>query len=150
MATSVRPFRQARPNVSETITATSLDHGAPVTGVPVRYTVGGANPGGGSSVTGPDGAPIALTGAHAGTDVVAAFVDVDGDGVYDSDSETQSQVQITWTAPPSAPASPVPALSSKASRNIARASPDRARGARRPPTPWPLDGLAVEDPGARE
>jgi hypothetical protein len=90
---------------TETITATSLAQGIPVVGVPVRYTVTGANPSSGSSITGPTGAaPLVLAGANAGTDTVVAYVDANANNTFDQDTETQRQVAITWSAAPAPPA----------------------------------------------
>jgi hypothetical protein len=94
---------------TETITATSLAQGLPVTGVPMRYIVEGANPSNGAPNTGPDGsAQISLGGANAGTDTVTIFVDANGNGTFDPDTETQRHLTITWTAAPPPPTPPTP------------------------------------------
>jgi len=89
-----------------TITASSLRAGLPLVGQPLRYTVTGANPGEGVSTIAADGsATISLSGVNAGADTVTAYVDANGNGVYDSGSETQCVVQVIWTGgPATAPA----------------------------------------------
>jgi hypothetical protein len=93
---------------TETVTATSLAQGIPLVGVPVRYTVTGANPSSGARLTDPTGATqLSLSGANVGTDAVAVYVDANANSQFDPDSETRRHIEITWTAPAPPPAPPV-------------------------------------------
>jgi hypothetical protein len=85
---------------SVTVNAQSLNHGVPVTGTPIRYSVTGANPTSGSVTAALSGsAAISWQGAKAGTDTLTAFVDSNGSGSFD-DGEVEATVQIGWQAPP--------------------------------------------------
>jgi hypothetical protein len=96
----------------ETVTATSLFQGVPLTGTPVRYSVTGANPSSGTALTGPNGAAaINLSGANAGTDLVKVFVDPNGNNTYDPATETEQSLTVAWTAAPAQQAPPPPPVS---------------------------------------
>ena len=106
------------------VTATSLNHGEPVQGATIRYSVTGANPAAGVVTTGPTGtSPIALTGRAAGLDTLSAYVDNDGDGNRDDD-ETRAATTLAWSAPASA------AAPSGAATGTAPNSPDFASALR--------------------
>jgi hypothetical protein len=87
-----------------TVTARSND-GAPDAGRGVRYTIAGANPGAGAVTTAGDGtAAITWMGAKVGTDTLTAFVDRDGNGVWDVNTEPRQIVTVTWAPlPPPVP-----------------------------------------------
>jgi hypothetical protein len=76
------------------LTATVTEAGTRQSGVPVTFTVTGANPQTGSSSTNPTGeATFTYTGSNAGTDHIAAsFVDKAGKTVV------SNEVTKTWTA----------------------------------------------------
>jgi len=94
---------------SQSVTATSLNHGEPVSGGTVRYSISGANPASGSLLLSAAGsAAIAWTGANAGSDTLTAYIDSDGNGSFDPGAETQASATVTWTAAPSPPAPPLP------------------------------------------
>jgi hypothetical protein len=77
------------------VTARNND-GGPDAGLPVRYTITGANPGGGAATTGADGtALISWLGAKTGTDTLTAFVDRDGNGAWDVNTEPRQIVTVT-------------------------------------------------------
>jgi hypothetical protein len=74
--------------------------GNPDPGRPVRYSIAGANPSAGAVTTGADGtALITWAGTKVGTDTLAAFTDVNANGVQDADEPRQTAV-VTWTPPP--------------------------------------------------
>jgi hypothetical protein len=82
-----------------TVTARNSD-GNPDPGRSVRYAIAGANPGSGAVTTGADGnATISWTGVNQGTDVLSAFVDLDGNGFRDSNEPEQSAT-VTFGPPP--------------------------------------------------
>ena len=80
-----------------TVTATLTDsNGAPVGGVPINFTVAGANPGTDTVSTDEGGqADFTYTGTNAGTDQIAAC--------YDADNEPPCEVTAsatqTWSTP---------------------------------------------------
>jgi hypothetical protein len=77
------------------VTARNND-GGPDAGLPVRYTVTGANPGSGAATTAADGtALISWLGAKTGTDTLTAFVDRDGNGTWDVNTEPRQIVTVT-------------------------------------------------------
>jgi phosphodiesterase/alkaline phosphatase D-like protein len=84
---------QVGTNFSETATVT--EGGVPLSGVPVKFTVTGANPQTGTVTTNEAGqATFAYTGGHAGTDhIVASFVDKAGT------TEVSNEVTKTWIEP---------------------------------------------------
>jgi hypothetical protein len=79
--------------------------GAPDAGRGVVYTIAGANPGGGAVTTGADGtAVIRWLGAKVGTDTLTAFVDRDGNGIWDVNTEPRQIVTVTFAPlPPPVP-----------------------------------------------
>jgi hypothetical protein len=82
-----------------TVTARNSD-GNPDPGRSVRYTINGANPGFGAVTTGADGnATISWTGANQGTDVLDAFVDINGNGTRDA-NEPEQTATVTFGPPP--------------------------------------------------
>jgi hypothetical protein len=94
---------------TQTVTATSLDHGQPVQGGTVRYSITGANPASGAITTGPAGtAAITWVGTRAGQDTVSAYIDADNNGVFDPTIDTGQSGVITWSpAPPPPVTAPV-------------------------------------------
>jgi hypothetical protein len=77
------------------VTARNND-GGPDAGLPVRYTITGANPGGGTANTAANGtALISWLGAKIGTDTLTAFVDRDGNGTWDVNTEPRQIVTVT-------------------------------------------------------
>jgi hypothetical protein len=87
-----------------TVTARNND-GGPDAGIPVRYTITGANPGTGAVTTAADGtAVISWLGAKTGTDTLTAFVDRDGNGSWDVNTEPRQIVTVTFAPlPPPVP-----------------------------------------------
>jgi hypothetical protein len=87
-----------------TVTARNND-GAPDAGRSVAYTITGANPGAGAVTTGADGtAVISWLGAKVGTDTLTAFVDRDGNGLWDVNTEPRQIVTVTFAPlPPPVP-----------------------------------------------
>jgi hypothetical protein len=82
-----------------TATARNSD-GNPDPGRSVRYAIAGANPGSGTVTTGADGnATIAWTGANQGTDVLTAFVDINGNAIRDA-NEPEQGATVTFGPPP--------------------------------------------------
>jgi hypothetical protein len=79
--------------------------GAPDAGRSVAYTIAGANPGSGAVTTGADGtALINWLGAKVGTDTLTAFVDRDGNGIWDVNTEPRQIVTVTFAPlPPPVP-----------------------------------------------
>jgi hypothetical protein len=86
------------------VTARNND-GGPDAGLSVRYTITGVNPGSGAVTTGADGtALISWLGAKTGTDTLTAFVDRDGNGVWDVNTEPRQIVTVTFAPlPPPVP-----------------------------------------------
>jgi hypothetical protein len=77
------------------VTARNND-GGPDAGLPVRYTITGANPGSGAATTAANGtALISWLGAKTGTDTLTAFVDRDGNGTWDVNTEPRQIVTVT-------------------------------------------------------
>jgi RHS repeat-associated protein len=74
--------------------AVSGQDGTPVSGVPVNFTVTGANPNLGSATTNSNGtASYTYTGTNIGTDTIQATASVEGQLV------TASSISATWIAP---------------------------------------------------
>jgi hypothetical protein len=73
----------SRQGVAVPITATATDsNGQPYAGKTLRFTIAGANPGGGAVPLGPTGSAVVTDlGTNAGTDNVTVFVDFNNDGV---------------------------------------------------------------------
>jgi hypothetical protein len=92
-----------------TFTAKVTEAGAPQKGIPVTFTVTGANPRTGAGTTNEAGeASFTYTGEHAGTDrILASFVDRFGR------TDTSNEVTKIWTALPALPAPPSPPLPPK-------------------------------------
>jgi hypothetical protein len=108
-ASASTPAQVTGRNATVTVTARNAD-GGPDPGRAVRYSIAGANPGGGTVTTGANGtAAINWTGAKAGTDTLTAFTDVNGNAVRDANEPVRS-ASVTWTAPPPPPP-PVPGKS---------------------------------------
>ena len=86
------------------VTARNND-GGPDAGLSVRYTITGVNPGSGAVTTGADGtALITWLGSKTGTDTLTAFVDRDGNGVWDVNTEPRQIVTVTFAPlPPPVP-----------------------------------------------
>ncbi len=94
---------------TQSVTATSLNHGQPVSGGRVRYSIAGANPSSGSASTAPDGtATISWTGAQPGQDTLTAYIDSDDNGVYEAAVDTLQTATFTWTGQPPPPPAPPP------------------------------------------
>jgi hypothetical protein len=90
----------AVPGAQRTVTATVLNHANPAPGVPVRYTITGANPSSGVVVSDGSGhANITWTGKATGQDTLVAFPDSDGDGVHDTNEVTRTAT-VLWQLPP--------------------------------------------------
>jgi Ca2+-binding RTX toxin-like protein len=87
---------------SHTVTAHVTDSlGGAVAGVTVKFTVTVTNPTTGDDVTDASGnATLTYLGAAAGTDTIAAFADVDGDGIADGDEPSDTATKTWTTAPP--------------------------------------------------
>ena len=85
--------------------AARTNDGAPDAGRGVVYTIAGANPNAGAVTTGADGtAVISWLGAKVGTDTLTAFVDRDGNGVWDVNTEPRQIVTVTFAPlPPPVP-----------------------------------------------
>jgi Bacterial Ig-like domain (group 1) len=83
-----------------TFTAQVTEAGVPQNGIPVTFTVTGANPRTGAGTTNEAGvASFTYTGEHAGTDrILASFVDRFGR------TDTSNEVTKIWTALPALPA----------------------------------------------
>jgi hypothetical protein len=98
------PTQTAGQTASVTVAARNND-GAPDAGRGVIYTIAGANPGGGAVTTGADGtAVIRWLGARVGTDTLTAFVDRDGNGIWDVNTEPRQIVTVTFAPlPPPVP-----------------------------------------------
>jgi hypothetical protein len=86
------------------VTARTND-GAPDAGRSVAYTITGVNPSAGAVTTAADGtAAISWLGAKVGTDTLTAFVDRDGNGIWDVNTEPRQIVTVTFAAlPPPVP-----------------------------------------------
>lgn len=95
---------------SWSVTATSLNHGEPVTAAVIRYSITGANPSSRSASTAADGtATLTWTGSQPGEDTLTAYLDSDNNGVFDPGIDTQKSATVSWTAgPPAAPPPPPP------------------------------------------
>jgi hypothetical protein len=92
------------------VTARNND-GGPEAGRGIVYAIAGANPSSGAVTTAADGtAVISWLGAKAGTDTLTAFVDRDGNGIWDVNTEPRQIATVTWSAAPP-PAPPVPGKS---------------------------------------
>jgi hypothetical protein len=98
------PTQTTGQTANVTVTARNND-GAPDPGRSVSYTIAGANPGSGAVTTGTDGsAVISWLGAKTGTDTLTAFVDRDGNGVWDVNTEPRQIVTVTFAPlPPPVP-----------------------------------------------
>lgn len=73
--------------------------GSPISGVPIRFTVTGANPSATTIVTGANGqATFAYTGSAIGTDSISAYADLDSDDEKDA-SEPSATATRTWSGP---------------------------------------------------
>jgi hypothetical protein len=98
------PTQTAGQAASVTVAARTND-GAPDAGRGVVYTIAGANPGAGTVTTGADGtAAISWLGAKVGTDTLTAFVDRDGNGIWDVNTEPRQIVTVTFAPlPPPVP-----------------------------------------------
>jgi Ca2+-binding RTX toxin-like protein len=85
---------------SHTVTAHVTDSlGGAVAGVVVKFTVTVANPTTGTDTTDASGnATLTYLGAAVGTDTIAAFADVDGDGTQDGDEPGDTATK-TWQTP---------------------------------------------------
>ena len=104
VAAAQSPYRAGS---SQGFVATLLDQsGAPEPGVPVTFTVNGANSSTGNATTDTNGiASYAYIGASAGTDTIQAVAAVNGQPA------TSNSVSVNWTAPVTATAEGSVALS---------------------------------------
>src|SRR4051794_32629726 len=83
------------------LTATAGDTGAPLAGVPLRWSIAGAHPQNGTATTAGNGtASVQWKGTKAGRDTLAAFLDLNGDGVQGA-GEPGVVHGVDWLAPPS-------------------------------------------------
>jgi hypothetical protein len=98
------PTQTAGQTARVTVAARTND-GAPDAGRGVVYTIAGANPGSGAVATAADGtAVISWLGARVGTDTLTAFVDRDGNGVWDVNTEPRQVVTVIFAPlPPPVP-----------------------------------------------
>ncbi|TMD84933.1 MAG: hypothetical protein E6I74_01600, partial [Chloroflexi bacterium] len=87
---------------SHTVTATVRDAALqPVPGVTVRFTVTGANPTSGSSVTNTAGqATFTYIGTVAGLDTISAYADTNNNGTQDTGEPMALPVTKLWTPGP--------------------------------------------------
>ena len=92
-----------------TITATLRDGNSnAISGVPVKFTVTGANPTSGTDTTdGSGNAHLSYTGTNAGTDTITAFADLNNNGTQVSGEPTGS-VTVTWSGSTTPPPPPPP------------------------------------------
>ena len=94
------PTQIAGQTASVKVSARTND-GAPDVGRGVVYTITGVNPGASVVTTGADGtALINWVGAKVGTDTLTAFVDRDGNGVWDVNTEPRQIVTVTFAPLP--------------------------------------------------
>jgi hypothetical protein len=111
-ASAATPARVTGQTATVNVTARDAD-GRPDPGRAVRYTISGANPGGGAATTGADGsAALTWNGVNPGTDTLIAFTDVNNNAVRDANEPVRTAT-VTWTAapPPPPPPPPVPGKS---------------------------------------
>jgi hypothetical protein len=87
----------SRQGVPVNITATALDStGQPYAGKTLRYSITGANPGGGTAPLGPAGSAVVTDpGTNPGTDTVVVFVDFNGNGTREA-AEPQASALATF------------------------------------------------------
>jgi hypothetical protein len=125
------------------VTARNND-GAPDAGRGVVYTIAGVNPGGGAVTTGADGtAVISWLGAKVGTDTLTAFVDRDGNGIWDVNTEPRQIVTVTFAPlPPPVPGKSVNVQVVSGQVLIKRPGSGRARQAGPAKAFVPLTGAA--------
>jgi Ca2+-binding RTX toxin-like protein len=90
---------------SHTVTAHVTDSlGGDVAGVAVKFTVTVTNPTTGTDTTDASGnATFTYPGAIAGTDTIAAFADVDGNGLQGLDEPGDTATKTWETSPPTCP-----------------------------------------------
>jgi hypothetical protein len=125
--------------------------GAPDAGRGVVYTIAGANPGGGAVTTGADGtAVISWLGAKVGTDTLTAFVDRDGNGIWDVNTEPRQIVTVTFAPlPPPVPGKTVNVQVVSGQVLIKRPGSGRARQAGPGKAFVPLTGAATVPVGSQ-
>jgi hypothetical protein len=124
--------------------AARTNDGTPDAGRGVVYTIAGANPGGGAVTTGADGtALISWLGAKVGTDTLTAFVDRDGNGIWDVNTEPRQIVTVTFAPlPPPVPGKSVNVQVVSGQVRIKRPGSGRARQAGAAKGFVPLSGPA--------
>jgi hypothetical protein len=85
---------------THTVTFTGTDeNGGPVVGKLLRYGITGANPSSGGIATNAQGqAAVAWVGNNAGTDVIDAYLDLNGDGTRGND-EPEAAATVLFKAP---------------------------------------------------
>jgi len=86
-----------------TLAATALEaSGGPATGISLRYAVSGANSASGTATTNGAGqATISYTPTHAGTDTLAAYEDIDANGVHGTgEPHATATVTVQGAGPP--------------------------------------------------
>jgi hypothetical protein len=85
---------------THTVTFTGTDeNGGPVVGKLLRYGITGPNPSSGGVTTNGQGqASVAWVGNHAGTDVIDAYLDLNGDGTRGND-EPKAAATVLFKAP---------------------------------------------------
>ncbi len=88
------------PGDANTVTATVRnDDGSAPVNAPVRFSIAGANPGGGTATTVAGGtAAISWEGVHEGEDKLTAFVDTNGNSAFDL-GEPTATATVTWALP---------------------------------------------------
>ncbi|MEA2480016.1 MAG: hypothetical protein QOJ07_1938 [Thermoleophilaceae bacterium] len=88
------------PGDANAVTATLLrSDGSPAVGIVVRYSITGANPGGGTVTTDAAGtAQISWEGIHEGADTLSAYADTNGDAAP-STGEPTASATVNWTLP---------------------------------------------------
>ena len=92
-----------------TVTFTGTDeHGDDYDGVPLRFTITGANPGTGSATLTEGEAAVTWTGTSAGVDEIEAYADVNGNGTREA-GEPQAGAEVNWVVDPTLAAAPAAA-----------------------------------------
>ena len=89
-----------KPGDANTVTASVLlSDGNPAAGAALRYTIAGANPGGGTATTSAAGsAPISWDGVHDGKDTLTVFYDHDASGTLTS-GDPSATAGVDWVLP---------------------------------------------------
>lgn len=107
---SLAPTTASHPvGQAQAVTATSLNDGRAVAAGSIRYAISGANASSGTVITGADGtATITWRGSQPGEDTLSAYIDTNGNGVYDPTVDTLQTGTFSWTGSASPPPAPPP------------------------------------------